>query len=80
MEKPALDIEMMKRLYDWGGLFAYRVETLDPITWTTRTEAYTFNEEEAKSVMKRWQEQGIKARMFQYLIKFDGEFSYSNES
>ena len=43
--KPTLDIEMMRKLYDFGEMLVYEVEYCDRLTMTVRVDLRTFNSE-----------------------------------
>lgn len=69
-----LDIEILERLYEFGGLMAYRVESFDELTWTTQRVALTFSESVALDHVKRLQEAGRPAAYFAEMVKFNGAF------
>ena len=72
---PDLDVAMMKRLYKFGGLTAYRVTYFDPLQFKTVDMPATFSEELANEQLaekKRWK---FTAGMAQFIIKFNGAFA-----
>ena len=72
--KAEMNIEVMANLYSFGGLIAYRVEWLDPISWKIKSLPATFNEDVAIESIDRLLGEGLNAVCFQEIIKFDGAF------
>jgi hypothetical protein len=70
-----LDLDLMKKLYEFGGLLAFRVQWFDPLTWETKTKPMTFNEQVAKDLVAHLIAEGFKAAYFQEIVKFDGAFA-----
>ena len=71
-----LNVELMKKLYEFGGLFAYQVMYLDTITFTIKqSDTMTFSEEKAKKICDGLTRNGIKAEVFRHLIHFDGAWN-----
>ena len=75
MSLPELDIEMMRRLYDFGGLLAYRVSYFDPVSFSVAHLPATFQESAATAQLERLKRDGFTAGMVEFLVKFDGAYS-----
>ena len=76
--KPAaeLDVDVMKKLYDFGGLLAYHIMYLDTVTFTLKQWGeMTFNEERAKSICDGLVRNGFKVELFRQMVHFDGKWA-----
>lgn len=78
-KKPELDVEIIKRLYEFGGLMAYKVQYASPLDLSIVTTCVTFNEDFAKSDLVRLHSVGIAAVLFSSIVKFDGAFSKKDD-
>lgn len=72
--KPQLNIEVIKSLYEFGGLYYYEVHRLDEIFFKTVVDLRTFNEQVAIDRVEWIKSQGGKAAYNTVLVKFDGAF------
>ena len=71
---PQLDLEVIKRLYAFGGLYYYEVLRLDDLLFKTVVDLRTFNEQVAIDKVAWIKSQGGKAAYQAVLVKFDGAF------
>lgn len=70
-----LDFDVMRKLYDFGGLNVYRVTYFDPILFKVTSGYFTFNEETAQAEIDRLKRAGFTAGMESFIVKFDGAFA-----
>ncbi len=70
-----LDVAIMKRLYNFGGLMAYRVTYFDPLQFKTVDMPATFSEELANEQLAEKKRYKFTAGLAQFIIKFDGAFA-----
>ena len=70
-----LDKAMIGRLYEWGGLYIYRVSYFDPILFKTIKLPATFNEDSAKETIESYKRSGFAVALTTELVKFDGAFN-----
>lgn len=70
-----LDVVMIKRLYKFGGLMAYRVTYFDPLQFKTVDMPTTFSEEVANEQLAEKKRYKFTAALEQFIIKFDGAFA-----
>ena len=75
IETPDLDIETLRRLYDFGGLLVYRVVYFDPVLFRVTNGRVTFSEEAAKAELEGLKRAGFMAGIESFMVKFDGAFS-----
>ena len=75
IEIPEPDMEMLRRLYDFGGLLVYRVAYFDPALFKVTNGRVTFSEEAAKAELEGLKRAGFTAGMESFMVKFDGAFS-----
>lgn len=70
-----LDIDVMRKLYEFGGLLSYHVTYFDPVIFQTIETQPTFDEKVAKVTLQQCKEYGRPAKLVEKLIKFDGAFA-----
>ena len=75
MTLPELDMEIMRRLYDFGGLLAYRVSYFDPLRFEVVHMPATFHQPTAEAALEAKKRDGFTAGVAEFLVKFDGAFS-----
>lgn len=75
IEIPEPDMDMLRRLYDFGGLLVYQVSYFDPLMFQVVKGRTTFSEEVAKAELEHLKRTGFTAGMEQFMVKFDGAFS-----
>lgn len=75
IEIPEPDMDVLRRLYDFGGLLVYRVAYFDPALFKVTNVCVTFSEEAAKEELERLKRSGFTAGMESFMVKFDGAFS-----
>lgn len=68
------NIEILKNLYEFGGLLAYRVKYCDPIIFQVVHGRATFNEETAKNELDALKRAGFAAGIESFMVHFDGAF------
>jgi hypothetical protein len=73
--KPTLDIEMMRKLYDFGEMLVYEVEYCDRLTMTVRVDLRTFNEGVARARCQALKNDGLTAAIATYFVAFDGAYN-----
>lgn len=77
--KPQLDFEVIKNLYEFGGLYYYEVYVLDELFFKTVIDLRTFNEQAAIDKVEWIKSQGGKAAYQAVLVKFDGAFCVNSK-
>jgi hypothetical protein len=77
--KAELDLDVIKGLYEFGGLIAYKVIYFDPVIFKVVESCVTFDEKHAKETMKSLQDRGFTTGMDNFLVKFNNAFA-KNES
>lgn len=70
-----LDVDKMKSLYEFGGLFAYKVVYYDPLTLKVEEAMHTFNETKANEKLLSLNAGGYACSIKQECINFDGAFA-----
>lgn len=75
LEIPEPDMDMLRRLYDFGGLQVYRVAYFDPVLFKVTNGRVTFSEETAQTELEGLKRAGFTAGMESFIVKFDGAFS-----
>lgn len=70
-----LDVEMIRKLYAFGGLIVYRVSYFDAVLFSVETRRVTFSQEAAKAELERLKLAGFTAEIESFLVGFDGAFS-----
>lgn len=71
-----LDIEVMKNLYDFGALIAYKVVYFDPITFQIVNHLYTFDEQCAKNTCESLVKQKLYfPKIESFMVKFNNAFA-----
>lgn len=75
IKTPELNIDVLRQLYEFGGLLVYRVVYFDPVLFKVTNVIDTFSEETAKAEIERLKSVGFTAGMESFLVKFDGAFS-----
>lgn len=73
MIKPKLDLNVIQRLYDFGGLMVHRVSYFDPTKFEVVSLPPTFSEEHAKALAESYRSFDVST--VSELVKFDGAFS-----
>lgn len=73
--KKELDLETIKRLYEYGELLAYHVDYFNPAFFAVLRSISTFSESAAKHELNKLREAGFTAEIRKELINFDGAFS-----
>jgi len=73
--KPELDIDAMRRLYEFGGLQVYEVIWFDPLTFMPTADVATFSEEFARERYASITSRGTLAKIDCRLVKFNGAFA-----
>ena len=71
----SLDVDMMRRLYEFGTLMAYRADYIDPLTFEVRSDRITFNENRAKEQAAAHKTHGFAVQIKVLCIHFDGAFA-----
>lgn len=77
MNAPELDEEVMRKLYVFGALLAYRVSYFDPLRFEVVHLPLTFNESVAKAELDTKKSHGFTAGMAELFVRFDGAFARS---
>lgn len=77
MALPEMDVDVMRSLYDFGGLLVYRVAYFDPILFKVTNVLVTFSEEAAQEKLDGLKRAGFTVGMESFMVKFDGAFSKS---
>jgi hypothetical protein len=72
---PEPDMDILKRLYDFGGMLVYQVSYFDPMLFQVIKGTPTFSEDMAKAELGRLQRDGFAAGITSFMVKFDGAFS-----
>jgi hypothetical protein len=72
--KAELDIELMKKLYEFGGLLAYKVIYFDSVVFKVVTHCITFDESYAKNQQEMLQLAGHTVGREELMVKFDNAF------
>lgn len=75
IEIPEPDMDMLRRVYDFGGLLVYRVAYFDPVQFRVTNGRVTFSEEAAQEELEGLKRAGFTAGMEAFMVKFDGAFS-----
>ena len=75
IERPEPDMEVLRKLYDFGGLLVYRVAYFDPVMFRVANGRVTFSEETAQAELDGLKRAGFTAGMESFMVKFDGAFS-----
>jgi hypothetical protein len=75
-----LDTQMIQRLYEFGGLYAYEVRYFDCVTLAVTTELRTFSQSAAEAKARDVALSGFHAWVVDIFIRFDGAFSYAERS
>lgn len=75
MSKHELDVEVMRRLYEFGGLQVYTVTWFDPLTFATEVVVVTFSEEFARARYASIKDTGAIVRLDIVTVKFNGAFA-----
>lgn len=78
IEIPEPDMEVLRKLYDFGGLMVYRVAYFDPVMFKVTNGRVTFNEETAKEELEGLKRAGFTAGMESFMVHFDGAFKRPN--
>ena len=81
--KPAeLDVELMKKLYEFGGLLSYKVMYFDTVSFSIRQAGeMTFNEDSAKALADSLIRNGFKVEIFSQMVHFNGAWNkFENNS
>lgn len=73
--KPELNMEVMQKLYEFGGLAVYRVSYFDPVIFKIVTRKPTFNEDAAKEELNQLSKAGFPASLETFMVNFDGAFA-----
>jgi hypothetical protein len=79
IEIPEPDMEVLRRLYYFGGLLVYRVAYFDPVVFKVVNGRVTLNEETAKAELARRTKAGFTAGMESFMVYFDGAFKRPND-
>lgn len=74
-----LDVELMKKLYEFGCLMAYRVEYFNKDTFKIEKLPMTFSEEMVKKEMSRLKREGFKSAYYEVFVNFDGAFDLNKD-
>lgn len=74
-EAPELNADVMRKLYEFGGLLMYCVEYFDPVLFKVMNRRFTFSEEAAQAELDWLKQAGFAAGMESFIVKFDGAFS-----
>ena len=71
-----LNVDVMKKLYEFGGLIAYQVKYFDVISFSVKQYGdMTFCEEKARKICEGFARSGVKAEIFRHMVQFDGAFA-----
>lgn len=74
-DRPEPDMDMLRRLYDFGGLMVYRVVRFDPARFEIVKGKATFSEEAAQAEFDELTHAGFTATIESFIVKFNGAFS-----
>jgi hypothetical protein len=74
-DAPELDEEVMRKLYAFGGLLAYRVSYFDPMRFEVAHLPMTFHKATAKAALAAKKRDGFTAGMAEFLVRFDGAYA-----
>ena len=72
--KNKLDIKVIKKLYDFGGLMSYQCVYFDRVSFTVRTLPPSFNENKVKKEVEVFKARGFEASYTSTMIEFNGAF------
>jgi hypothetical protein len=78
IEIPEPDMEVLRKLYYFGGLLVYRAAYFDPGVFKVVNGRPTFNEETAKAELALRTKEGFTAGMESFMVYFDGAFLKPN--
>ncbi len=72
---PVLDVELLTRLYEFGGLMTYTVRYFDKVSHAMVDQTPTFNGDLATERCKTLSASGTPAVVIERLIPFNGAFA-----
>ena len=76
----SLDIDLLRKLHEFGAMNIYRVVRFDPMMFRIVHENFTFDETKARTMAKHFADTGAPADVERYFVKFDGAFSQKTDS
>ena len=74
-EHPKLDVAMMKRLYEFGGLLVYTVKTFDVIRFEPMILLVTFSEKAASRLADHLKSENRPFMVESTMVHFNGAFA-----
>ncbi len=72
---PQLNIDLLRKLYEFGGLLVYRVLYFDQIGFRASQVRCTFSESAADEEVAKLRRQGFQAKIETFMVHFDGAFA-----
>lgn len=71
----SLNIEVMKKLYEFGGLYAYKLSYIDPLSLELVVAVNSFNEEYIDKEFDNLKKRGLLTKKERTFISFHGAYS-----
>jgi hypothetical protein len=76
---PQPNIDMLRKLYDFGGLLVYRVLYFDQIGFRSLQVRCTFSEAAADEEAAMLRRNGFQAWIETFMVNFDGAFAEASD-